>query len=32
MPMIWFEQLEMPSGLAKKEPFEVIHLGVEAFL
>jgi hypothetical protein len=30
--MIWFEQLGTPSGLAKKEPFEIFHLGVEAFL
>ena len=26
--VVWFEQLGPPSGLAKKEPFEVFHLGV----
>jgi len=26
--VVWFEQLGTPSGLAKKEPFEVFHLGV----
>jgi hypothetical protein len=30
--MIWFEQLVLPSGLAKKELFENFHLGDEAFL
>ena len=30
--VVRFEQLGPPSGLAKKEPFKIFHLGVEALL